>query len=191
MPFCTQCGAQAHPDAQFCMSCRARIVSPQQGTRYAQSPAARQPGGNVFVYAQAENKDDPNYDIDFFEVEVAGESHYESAFVKILGRVAHEQEKVLDDVVAVLIREPENPYDSDAVAVHVVDTTMTYQKVGHLSSHDAEEYVETIEELERRTGQIVGCLARVHGRGKTAECHRPVYSARVYLPDAEEWLKWR
>ena len=57
MPFCPECGARVYPDAKFCMSCGARA-------RFADS--------NVYVFALAQEEDDPNYLIDFFEVELVG-----------------------------------------------------------------------------------------------------------------------
>ncbi|MBN1631100.1 MAG: zinc ribbon domain-containing protein, partial [Thermoleophilia bacterium] len=153
MPFCTECGAQIYPDASFCISCGA---------------PARFPESNVYVFALAEDADDPNYHIDFFEVELVGEAKHSEAFEEILGELDDEEEIELDDAIAVLVREPADASENEFVTVHVLDSESMYQQVGYLQANDVAEYLEVIRELERRTGRYVGCLARVHGKGKTA-----------------------
>jgi len=165
-----------YPDAEFCMSCGARA-------RFADS--------NVYVFALAQEENDPNYLIDFFEVELVGEAKHDDAFEEILGELDDEEETELDDVFAVLVRESAESSDGESVAVHVLDARSVYQRVGHLAKSDLAEYLEVIRELERRTGRYVGCLARVHGKGATATNGGPTYDARVYLPEGEKWLEWK
>ena len=179
MTFCTKCGVEAHPGAAFCMSCGAPVLHVEG------------PPSNVYVFALAEHENDPNYAVDFFEVELVGESRHEGAFARILGRLAEGEDKTLDDVLAVLVREPKGHSEEDAIDVCVLDAADTYHRVGHFSTADAREYSQTLRELERRAGRIVGCLARVDGTGRTPGRARPLYSARVYVPDAQEWLKWK
>lgn len=176
MPFCTECGAQMHPDARFCMSCGA---------------PARLPDSNVYVFALAEEPDDPNYHIDFFEVELVGEVKHADALEEILGELDDEEESELDDVIAVLVGELADIAEKESVAVYLLDSESAYQRVGYLQAKDVAEYLDVIRELERRTGRYVGCLARVHGKGKTATYARPLYDVRVYLPEGERWLDWR
>ena len=176
MQFCFRCGHRVFPDARFCTSCGEQIDFPTS---------------NVYVFSLAEDDQNPNYPIDFFEVDLVGESRFEEQFAEILGDVDDDEENEMDDVVAVLVREPDNPLRPHAVSVYAWDGEAAYRQVGYLSSKDVSEYAETIQELERRTGRLVGCLARVHAQGPTEISECPIYSARVYLPDAENWLQWR
>lgn len=178
MPFCTVCGAPLFPDARFCTECGTEV---------------RSPSSNVYVFALSHDESDPNYSVDFFEVELVGEARHEDAFVEVLGRLSDEEEAELDDVTSVLVREPKHPDDVEdvVVAVYVADETDHYHRVGYLSPDDAEEYLETIKELERRTGRHVGCLAGVRGKGRVPGFALPVYSVRIYLPEPGEWLRWK
>jgi hypothetical protein len=144
----------------------------------------------VYVFALADDETDPNYSIDFFEVELVGEARHADALEAVLGVLDEEEDSELDDVIAVLVLDREESPEVEQIAVHVVDASGAYRKVGSLSSKDSAEYLDVIRELERRTGRHVGCLARVHGTGRTARYARPIYDVRVYLPEAHRWLAW-
>lgn len=176
MPFCTRCGARVYPDARYCTSCGHEVDLPTS---------------NVYVFALADDEEDPNYSIDFFEVDLVGEWRFADEFDELLGEVDDDDQRELDDVTAVLIREPGDPGEPDAVTVQVWDGESTYRRVGRMSSADAESYAGVLQELEKRTGRIVGCFARVHVVGPNATCDQPIYSARVYLPAEDAWLRWR
>jgi hypothetical protein len=151
---------------------------------------ARVPASNVYVFALAEEEKDPNYPIDFFEVELVDEPRHADALEAVLGVLDDEEDSELDDVIAVLVRDGDEDLEMQQVAVHVVDASGAYRRVGCLSSNDCAEYLDVIREFERRTGCYVGCLARVHGTGRTSRYARPVYDVRVYLPEAHRWLEW-
>lgn len=55
---------------------------------------------------------------------------------------------------AVLVREPDNEYDSNAIAVH-----STQGKIGHLNRDDAELYQDVLLEIERQGSQAAACSA--------------------------------
>jgi hypothetical protein len=55
---------------------------------------------------------------------------------------------------AVLVREPNNEYDSDAIAVHG-----PCGKIGHLSRDDAFEYQDVLLDIEARGSQAAACSA--------------------------------
>jgi hypothetical protein len=93
-------------------------------------------------------------------VEVVGESNYLPALKEITGRRGTEQ--VRHPVTAALIREPDNPYDTHAVAVWVDG-----KRVGYLSRSDALEYQEPLVVLGR-TGNVLACHARICGREGTS-----------------------
>ena len=146
----------------------------------------------TFIYSPSDDENDPNRHIKFSDVEVAGESYNLDAFPKILGKLGKGETKTLEDVAAVLIREPNNLHDHNAVGVHLMSTDGAARQVGHLSRDDAEEYLDTIKMLEERTKQNVGCNATVYGKGKEGLLGKPVYRVTLSLPeDADEWAKWK
>jgi hypothetical protein len=146
----------------------------------------------TFIYSPPDDENDPNRHIEFWDVEVAGESYNLDAFPKILGKLGKGETKTLEDVAAVLIREPNNLQHRNAVGVHVMSTDGTARQVGHLSREDAEEYLDTIKKLEERTKKNVGCNARVYGKGKERLLGKPVYRVTLSLPeDADDWAKWK
>jgi hypothetical protein len=63
--------------------------------------------------------------------------------------------------MAVLVREPENPYDSEAVAVHAKGGG----KVGYLSRNDARRYGQVFKSLEKRGFDAAACPAMLNGGG--------------------------
>lgn len=146
----------------------------------------------VTVYEEPEDEGDPNAEIVFDCLYVVGESHYHEAFQKILGRLEKGESLEIEDAVAVLVREPRNKFDSNAIAVHIVDGEGNARKVGYLAEDDADPYVETIKTLERRIRGKVGCVAHIYGeRTGGLLSSKEIYSAELDLPDAEEWLSWK
>jgi hypothetical protein len=96
---------------------------------------------------------------------VVGESYYQEALKLVTGgRVSG---ATFDDhipVVAVLVPEPENPWDENAVRVDVLMGNRSL-KVGYLSSGWAEDYQPELLKL-RTEGALGTCPARVTGGGK-------------------------
>ncbi len=90
-------------------------------------------------------------------LEVVGESHYQELLFAIVGSGS---ERVRLAIEATLIREPDNPYDSEAVSVWIRG-----QKVGHLSREDAAEFSPALVELERRTGTPIALPGVIAGGG--------------------------
>lgn len=60
--------------------------------------------------------------------------------------------------LALLVPEPENPYEPQDVAVHICG-----QRVGYLSRDDAQALQPLIVDLMSRTGKPVGCKAEIRG----------------------------
>ncbi len=82
---------------------------------------------------------------DPFPVEVVGESHYQDALWEAVG--SRETVDRRSHVVrAVLRHEPDNQYDSNAIAV-LVGTSRGYAKVGHLPRALAAAYVADFKNL--------------------------------------------
>ncbi len=146
----------------------------------------------TFIYSPSDDENDPNRHIKFSDLEVAGESFNLDAFPEILGKLGKGEAKTLEDVAAVLIREPNNLRDHNAVGVHLMSTDGVARQVGHLSRDDAEEYLDTIKKLEERTKQNVGCNATVYGKGKEGLLGKPAYRVTLSLPeDAVDWARWK
>ena len=95
-----------------------------------------------------------------FDVNAVGESNYLPALLKQAGVRRSETDVEIDDlrVLVALVPEPDNPYDSNAVAV-VGDAG---RKLGYLCREDAEECCESL----RSWSAPPTCWAEIGG------CHR-------------------
>lgn len=93
-------------------------------------------------------------------LEVVGESHYLTELWSIVGQ--HRRGgPVRFPTIALLVPEPENPYDKNAIKV-VIDGL----QVGHLSRTDAPRYRPGILKLmDDAGGALVGLRAEIVGRG--------------------------
>ena len=88
---------------------------------------------------------------------IVGESHCQDALASIAGPPTAGLGRFRTEL-ALLVPEPENPYDPQAVAVHICG-----QHVGYLSSDDAQVFQPLILDLMSRTGKSVGCKAEIRG----------------------------
>ena len=96
---------------------------------------------------------------------VVGESHYQPALADAAkGLAAGDSWEEKIPVVAVLVPEPENPYDEYAVRVDVL-TDFEPLTVGYLASSEAEEYQPPLLRL-REQGWLGTCPARITGGGQ-------------------------
>jgi hypothetical protein len=94
-------------------------------------------------------------------LEVVGESHYLTELWTIVGAEFQPGDHVRYDTVAVLIPEPDNPYDSNAIAV-----TINGLKVGYLSRDDARRYLPGLRDaMKKAGGSFIGLRADIVGRG--------------------------
>lgn len=95
---------------------------------------------------------------------IVGESHYQPALRRLAnGASAGNDPSQHLPVVAMLVPEPENPHDSNAVRVDVVTETDT-ATVGYLTRNDARAYQRTLLGL-RREGYVGTCPGRITGGG--------------------------
>jgi HIRAN domain len=91
-------------------------------------------------------------------VEVAGESHYQGTLEVIAGgRTINGARK--PDHLAMLVPEPRNPYDPNAVRVYLGPPM---GKVGYLSREDAVRYRPVIERVAWM-GRVIACRASLKG----------------------------
>lgn len=88
-------------------------------------------------------------------VQVVGEDHHQEALSAICGGRSESGHSL--PTTAVLVMEPDNPYDSNAIAVLAGG-----QPVGYLGRDDALAYRPILEALEKR-GQVGACQAEIRG----------------------------
>ncbi len=92
-------------------------------------------------------------------VAVVGESHYQDAILKTAAvSPADDEEPDRCAFQAVLVREPGNAYDSNAVGVY-----SSFGQLGHLSREAAIKYGPVFEEIARQganAGVCVGLIGR-------------------------------
>lgn len=99
-------------------------------------------------------------------VQVVGEAHHQEALSAICGGKTESGHSL--STTAVLVMEPDNPHDSNAIAVIAGGN-----RVGYLGRQDATAYRPVLEALEKR-GQVGACQAEIRGgwdRGGGDEGH--------------------
>ena len=97
------------------------------------------------------------------QVDVVGESHYQANLNAIAGGKTTDG-AARPDHLAILVPEPDNPYDKNAVRAYLVpkvhpDSTLL---VGYLSRSDAVRYRGPIYRLAH-DGKLLGCPAHITG----------------------------
>jgi hypothetical protein len=97
-------------------------------------------------------------------LEVVGESNYQDELWPMVGGRGNPEDRVRVDIVAVLVAETDNPFDSNAVSVWVNGL-----KVGYLSRADAERYRPGLIALESRYGRPVALRGIIAGGGMRAD----------------------
>lgn len=96
-----------------------------------------------------------------FSVEVVGESRYQDALWRAVGdRKPVEGRR--QRLQAVLMREPRNEFDANAIAV-LAATPGGFEKVGYLPRKLAADYVEDFDEVRRRGYEVAACEAVIVG----------------------------
>jgi uncharacterized protein YbgA (DUF1722 family) len=87
-------------------------------------------------------------------VRVVGTSHYHDALLELSGRIGDEEIRV--EKVAEFVREPDNPHDPDAIAIHIDG-----KLVGYLSRDDNKRWLDVV------AAHRIGAEAMIAGRGGT------------------------
>ena len=107
----------------------------------------------------------------WFDLDVVGESNYKDAIEDAEG-MAERDERGNRSVKVALQREPDNPYDINAVSV----LSPLGEVMGYLSRADAEEYAPRLDALDA-AGYYVTCSARMgkgrHGYGVQLDLREP------------------
>lgn len=113
---------------------------------------------------------------------VVGESHYGKAFSALAGDYGHrsvpERGVELKGVTAQIVREPDNRFDPDAVAVWIDGR----HQVGYLSRTTSSIYAPQLDKLD--PGTVLSVPARVWAC-RSAETREVWGSASLTLPDPE------
>jgi hypothetical protein len=117
-----------------------------------------------------------------YAVDVAGESHYQEAISECVAAGSVEitsDSRCSSEFNVRLVREPDNQYDANAVAV----TSLAGRTLGYLPRAVAGEYAPV---LDRITGlAIVECAARAYGRRDGSESPW-IFGIWLDFPDALE-----
>jgi hypothetical protein len=98
------------------------------------------------------------------DLEVVGEASYQDNLWRLVGGRGSTNDRVRVDVYAVLVAEPNNPYDANAVSVWVQGL-----RVGYLSRDDARRYRPGLLALERKYGKPIALTGVIAGGGMRAD----------------------
>jgi hypothetical protein len=109
---------------------------------------------------------------------VVGESHYQEA-LKATSRICTAGDEGRPTFTAVLVAEPHNQYDLNAIAIY-----SPAGQVGYLSRDDAVDYKEVLAEVRERGYQAGAC--RAHLVGGTTD--KPSFGVVLCLADPEDCL---
>lgn len=92
------------------------------------------------------------------DLEVVGEASYQDALWSICG--GRSDERVRLEVIAALVPQPDNPYDSNAISIQVDGRI-----VGYLSRDDAVTFGPPLEKLMAESGAVVALRGAIVGGG--------------------------
>lgn len=116
------------------------------------------------------------------KVEVMGESNYQGSLTALAGGLDLNGPRMKDHR-AVLIPEPDNPYDPGAVRVVIVPVGQDagiWGKVGYLSRQDAVAFRPVIDRLAA-LGWVTGCRASLKGAQVREDGGRNYIGVTLYL----------
>lgn len=91
-----------------------------------------------------------------FETEVVGESNYQNHLKTLAGD--HGKDAAAVDALAVLMPEPTNPYDKDAVCIYIAGKT-----VGYLPKDDAKTFLRRLTKQKLSKNAATTCDAQIMG----------------------------
>jgi hypothetical protein len=94
-------------------------------------------------------------------LEVKGESHYQRELESIAGPLTEEGHNI--PIVSLLVREPDNPADRNAIAVHAVRPSDNQPIiVGYVNRDDAARMAPALDRMNRQ-GRAVGLDGLIRG----------------------------
>ena len=92
------------------------------------------------------------------------------------------------DHTALLLPEPSNPYDKNAVRIVVVTTKGDAAQIGYLSRDDALAYRPIIDRLAR-DGKVAACLASISGGWDRGSGDRGSFGVRLAIGRPDDLAK--
>lgn len=113
-----------------------------------------------------------------FRIHAVGESHYQRGLEEIAGGRSDRGADL--ETIALLVPEPNNRYDPNAVAVWIEGKT-----IGYLSRDNAEVLQPEISRLHRQHDRPVACRARIVGGWDRGPGDRGHFGVRLYLDPAD------
>jgi hypothetical protein len=116
----------------------------------------------------------PTFSESDFYLDVAGESHYQDALASIVNGWTKEGANL--ETEAVLVPEPDNRYDPNAVGVWIGG-----MQVGHLSRHSAEVLQPCILKAISNTQRQVACRSVIRGGWDRGGHDRAHFGVRLYI----------
>lgn len=143
--------------------------------------------GGKFIKVQVQTSDGGHVDAQAWrfdpvgehDFEIVGESHFQAQLWSLVGSTAAADERMPHEAVAVLLPVSDNPYDANAVEVHIDG-----MKVGHLSRDDAADLRADIEELSETNGTAISmivCNAAIFGGYVTKDGGRAMLGVKLDL----------
>lgn len=93
-------------------------------------------------------------------LEVVGESRYQDSLWRLVPDAVDPSERVRVEIIALLVAEPSNPYDANAVGVWIDGL-----KVGHLSRQNAKFYQPGLLALQEKHGRPIALSGVIAGGG--------------------------
>lgn len=113
-----------------------------------------------------------------FELNVVGESHYQEALEKAAGGRSAQGARL--EITALLIPEPDNPHDGNAVAVWIEGG-----QVGHLSRHDAQILQAKIIDINQTRQRAVACRGLILGGWDGGGGDRGHFGVKIFIDPAD------
>lgn len=120
-------------------------------------------------------------------VQVVGESAHQGSLERLAGGRTIDGARNPDHT-AILLPEPTNPYDPNAVRVVVVTATGEHAVVGYLSQEDAVGYRPIIDRLAAQ-GMVAACRASISGGWDRGDGDRGEFGVRLSMGTPDELTK--
>ncbi len=120
-------------------------------------------------------------------VDVVGESHYQGSLERLAGGRTIDGPKIRDHT-AILLLEPSNPYDVNAVRVLLVAPNGDGATIGYLSRENAVAYRPVIDRLAA-DGKVAACRASVSGGWDRGGGDRGSFGVRLSIGTPDEAMK--
>jgi len=118
----------------------------------------------------------------FWFQEVAGEAQYQDALERVIEGAERDEDGVVHEwVTAVLITEPSNEHDEDAVKVLVTREPQA-ELVGHIPQDDAAAIRKALVEVYSKHRRLVACKGLIQGGFRRQDGSTSSYGMKLLLP---------